>query len=73
MRLLLSVAFAAALLASQPTVWKAALFGGLMLDHLPLRLIPVPALQAWISRRTLPKWRGGQFRKWLKTRGKSHG
>ena len=61
------------LLASQPTVWKAALFGGLMLDHLPLRLIPVPALQAWISRRTLPKWRGGQFRKWLKTRGKSHG
>ena len=61
------------LLASQPAVWKAALFGGLMLDHLPLRLIPVPALQAWISRRTLPKWRGGQFRKWLKTRGKSHG
>ena len=61
------------LLASQPTVWKAALFGGLMLDHLPLRLIPVQAFHAWSGCRTLPKWRGGQFRKWLKTRGKSHG
>jgi L-lactate dehydrogenase complex protein LldF len=57
-----------ALLASQPLVWKAALFGGRVLDHLPGALVPVPAFHAWTGCRTLPKWRGGEFRKWLKKR-----
>ncbi len=35
-----------------------------MLNVYPARLIPVPAIQAWTSRRTLPPWRGGKFRKW---------
>ncbi len=55
-----------ALLASQPAAWHAALIGGRMLNHVPTRLIPVPALQAWASRRTLPAWRGGKFRRWLR-------
>ena len=59
-----------ALLASQPAVWRAALLGGKCLDYLPLNLIPVPALQAWTAKRTLPEWRGGEFRKWLKARRK---
>jgi L-lactate dehydrogenase complex protein LldF len=54
-----------ALLASQPVAWKAALIGGRLLDHIPPGLIPVPAMHAWAASRTLPKWRGGVFRKWL--------
>jgi hypothetical protein len=30
----------------------------------------VQAFHAWTGCRTLPKWRGGAFRKWLKTRKK---
>jgi L-lactate dehydrogenase complex protein LldF len=57
-----------AVLATQPAAWKAALAAGKLLNHVPTRLIPVPALRAWESKRDLPKWRGGEFRKWLKMR-----
>ncbi|HVU35711.1 MAG TPA: LutB/LldF family L-lactate oxidation iron-sulfur protein [Opitutaceae bacterium] len=57
-----------ALMASQPSVWRAALTGGKVLNYLPTKLIPVPALRAWEAKRELPKWRGGEFRKWLKER-----
>lgn len=60
-----------ALMASQPTAWKAALFGGKALNYLPTKLIPVPALRAWEEKRALPEWRGGEFRKWMKQRRKS--
>ncbi|MBI2510409.1 MAG: iron-sulfur cluster-binding protein [Opitutae bacterium] len=59
-----------ALMASQPTAWKAALFGGKALNYLPTKLIPVPALRAWEEKRALPEWRGGEFRKWMKSRSK---
>jgi L-lactate dehydrogenase complex protein LldF len=59
-----------AILASQPAAWKAALAGGRILNHLPTSLIPIPALRAWESKRELPAWRGGEFRKWLKIRRK---
>ena len=59
-----------ALMASQPTAWKAALAGGKLLDYVPTKLIPVPALQAWADKRALPTWRGGEFRKWLRQRAK---
>jgi L-lactate dehydrogenase complex protein LldF len=59
-----------AVLASQPTAWKAALIGGKLLNVLPTKLIPVPALRAWESKRTLPEWCGGEFRKWMKNRRK---
>ena len=57
-----------AILATQPAAWKAALGAGKLLNHLPTSLIPVPALRAWESKRDLPPWRGGEFRKWLKKR-----
>jgi len=57
-----------AVLATQPAAWKVALLGGRLINHLPTSLIPVPALRAWESKRTLPPWRGGEFRKWLRTR-----
>ena len=56
------------LLASHPAAWKAALSGGKLINHLPTRLLPIPALRAWEKTRTLPAWRGGEFRKWLKNR-----
>ncbi len=59
-----------AVLASQPTAWKAALFGGKLINFLPTKLLPIPPLRAWEAKRTLPEWRGGNFRKWLKERPK---
>jgi L-lactate dehydrogenase complex protein LldF len=57
-----------AVLATQPAAWRAALAAGRLMNHLPTKLIPVPALRAWESKRDLPEWRGGEFRKWLKMR-----
>jgi L-lactate dehydrogenase complex protein LldF len=59
-----------ALLASQPAAWKAAMFGGRVIDYIPGGIVPVPAYHAWTNCRTLPKWRGGEFRKWFKSRKK---
>lgn len=60
-----------ALLASQPMAWKAALTGGKIMNYLPTKMLPIPALRAWEAKRSLPEWRGGEFRKWLKIRGKN--
>jgi L-lactate dehydrogenase complex protein LldF len=60
-----------AIMASQPTAWKTALLGGKVLDYVPAKLIPVPAMQAWCGKRTLPPWRGGEFRKWMRQRARS--
>ena len=53
-------------LATQPAAWRAALAAGHAMNVLPKDLIPIPALRAWQSKRTLPPWRGGAFRAWLK-------
>jgi L-lactate dehydrogenase complex protein LldF len=58
------------LLASSPAAWKAALLGGRLIEHVPGGMIPVAAYHAWTGCRNLPKWRGGEFRKWLKNRRK---
>jgi L-lactate dehydrogenase complex protein LldF len=59
-----------ALLATQPAVWRAALAGGRLLNHLPSSLVPIPAIRAWESKHELQEWRGGAFRRWLKMRRK---
>jgi L-lactate dehydrogenase complex protein LldF len=59
-----------ALLATQPTAWKAALTGGKIINYLPTKLLPIPPLRAWEKERTLPEWRGGNFRQWMKERKK---
>ncbi len=61
------------LLASQPTAWKAALLGGRIINYLPTKMLPIPALRAWEGKRSLPAWRGGEFRHWLKGRARSPG
>ncbi len=55
-------------LASSPAAWKASLAAGRVLNILPLGLIPVPALRAWVAKRSVPAWRGGEFRKWMRRR-----
>ena len=57
-----------ALLASQPSAWRAALAGGKVLNFMPTKLLPIPALRAWEAQRELPAWRGGEFRKWMQQR-----
>jgi hypothetical protein len=42
-------------------------------DYLPLDRLPVPYLGSWLKKRTLPKWRGGKFRAWMKSRNGHHG
>jgi len=59
-----------AILASTPGAWKLALAAGRILNVLPLGLIPIPALRAWVGKRAVPAWRGGEFRKWMRDRRK---
>jgi L-lactate dehydrogenase complex protein LldF len=55
-------------LASQPLAWRTALAASQLLNKVPKDLLPIPALQTWEKDRTLPEWRGGEFRKWLAER-----
>ena len=58
------------ILCSTPAMWKTALVTGKAMDYVSMKLIPVPAVQAWVKERTLPPFRGGKFRKWFKNRNK---
>lgn len=58
-----------ALMASQPSAWKAAMRLGYAVNVTPQAMMNVvPAAQAWTSVRQLPPWRGGKFRDWIKGR-----
>ncbi|WP_309399009.1 LutB/LldF family L-lactate oxidation iron-sulfur protein [Cerasicoccus maritimus] len=55
-----------AMMASQPSAWKAAMRLGYAVNITPQAMMNVvPAAQAWTSVRQLPKWRGGKFRDWM--------
>lgn len=62
-----------ALLGSHPLIWRSAMIFGAAKDYLPLDRMPVPYLGSWLQTRTLPEWRGGKFRAWMKNRGTSRG
>ncbi len=58
-----------ALLTTQPAAWKTALKLGHVMNLTPHVLLDVhPSARAWRSARDLPKFAGGQFRKWLRER-----
>lgn len=57
------------LLASQPMAWQTSLKLGGALDYVPNALLPAP-VRSWKDHRTLPAWRGGEFRQWLRQRKK---
>jgi L-lactate dehydrogenase complex protein LldF len=60
-----------ATLCSQPTMWKSALTMGHTMNYIPTQLVPHPSAQSWQGTRKLPKFQGGEFRKWFKHRNKS--
>jgi L-lactate dehydrogenase complex protein LldF len=57
-----------ATLATSPSLWRTAMTMSKAMNHLPVEVAPVKPLQDWLGQRTLPEWRGGDFRKWLKNR-----
>jgi L-lactate dehydrogenase complex protein LldF len=57
-----------ATLATSPSLWRTAMTMSKAMNHLPIEVAPVKPLQDWLGQRTLPTWRGGDFRKWLKSR-----
>ena len=57
-------------LASSPVIWNLALKAGAATHLIPLDKLPLPFLSPWLKTRTLPEWRGGQFRNWMKNRKK---
>lgn len=59
-----------ATLCSQPTMWKTALSMGHTMNYIPTELIPHPSAKSWQKNRKLPKFEGGEFRKWFKNRPK---
>ncbi|MDL5049147.1 LutB/LldF family L-lactate oxidation iron-sulfur protein [Oscillatoria amoena NRMC-F 0135] len=56
------------ILASQPMLWKSILMAGAAMNVVNPDWIPLPPVKRWTSVRKLPRWRGGEFRKWFKNR-----
>jgi L-lactate dehydrogenase complex protein LldF len=54
--------------ATMPSVWRASMRASRAMNHLPLDLLPLHPLRAWLEQRTLPASRGGRFREWLASR-----
>lgn len=57
-----------AILATQPWAWRAALRMSNVANFVPLKLVPLPPLMRWLGSRELPKFRGGEFRRWMRNR-----
>ncbi|NIP98620.1 MAG: DUF3390 domain-containing protein, partial [Akkermansiaceae bacterium] len=57
-----------ATLGSSPLFWRTAMTMSKAMNHLPIHVAPVAPLRNWLDQRTLPEWRGGNFRKWLRNR-----
>jgi len=55
-------------LATSPKLWRTSMTMSKAMNIMPLRIAPVKPLQAWLGQRTLPKSKGGDFRKWMKNR-----
>lgn len=57
-----------ATLCSQPTMWKTALTMGHTMNYIPTEMVPHPSAMSWQTSRKLPKFQGGEFRKWFNNR-----
>ena len=55
-------------LATSPSLWRQAMAGSRLMNHLPLSLIPFGPPRAWLKARTLPEFKGGEFRQWMESR-----
>jgi L-lactate dehydrogenase complex protein LldF len=52
-------------LATSPRLWRAALAISRSANLAPGALALAGPLRSWLAVRTLPRWRGGEFRRWL--------
>ena len=43
------------------------------MNYVPLDMLPLYPVRAWLEQRTLPEWRGGKFRQWWRERGVGRG
>ncbi|MFW5883597.1 MAG: lactate utilization protein B [Verrucomicrobiota bacterium] len=58
--------------ASQPAAWKAGLRFGHAMNIAPHAVLnAAPPARSWQATRKLPRFRGGEFRKWMRDRSKS--
>lgn len=57
-------------LATSPQLWRRAMTASKAMNYLPVNFLPVKPLREWLKLRTLPRWRGGEFRAWMKEREK---
>lgn len=56
-------------MATSPRLWKTALRMGHVMNVTPQAVFNInPAAQSWQKSRTLPKFKGGEFRAWMKRR-----
>ena len=55
-------------MATMPTAWRASMRASKAMNYLPLDMLPLYPLRAWLEQRTLPEWRGGKFRQWWRER-----
>jgi L-lactate dehydrogenase complex protein LldF len=60
-----------ATLATSPSVWRTAMTMSKAMNRLPIHMTPLKPLQEWLNQRTLPDWKGGDFRKWMSARKKN--
>ena len=58
-----------AFLATSPKLWRALIPLNKLANFLPLNAIKIGPMGRWLKSRTLPKLRGGNFRKWFKKNG----
>lgn len=59
-----------ATLATSPSIWRTAMTMSKAMNHLPIQVTPIKPIQNWLGQRTLPEFKGGDFRKWFKARKK---
>ncbi len=58
-----------AILATSPKIWRLGVPMNKLANLFPLDLFKVGPLGRWLKSRTLPKFKGGEFRKWFKKNG----
>ena len=58
-----------AILASSPRLWRLCMPMNKLANLFPLDIVKFGPLGRWLKSRTLPKFRGGNFRKWFSKNG----
>ena len=58
-----------AILASSPRLWRLCMSMNKLANFFPLDIVKFGPLGRWLKSRTLPKFKGGNFRKWFSKNG----